>query len=126
MKQTLFYPSRTRKKKFVSQITADHRSSHLHQSSQAPTSPTAAPTTNRPTKLASTMAAAALLDVAAGVAAALLRDGVVSPLTLEALPRMELTKEHTVRMLLTSEGRSGVLRTAVWFVFSKLAYQTMS
>lgn len=39
--------------------------------------------------------------------------GVVSPSTLEAFPRSELAKEHTWRMLLTSEGRLVVFRTAV-------------
>jgi hypothetical protein len=47
-------------------------------------------------------------------------DGVVSPSELDTFPRSELAKAHTSRMLLTSEGRFGVSRTAVWFVRSKL------
>jgi hypothetical protein len=39
--------------------------------------------------------------------------GVVSPSTLEAFPRSELAREHTSRMLFTSEGRLVVFRTAV-------------
>jgi len=46
-------------------------------------------------------------------------DGVVSPSALEALPRSELAKLHNWRMLFTSEGKSGVFKTAVWFVRSK-------
>lgn len=46
-------------------------------------------------------------------------DGDVSPFELDTFPRIELAKAHTWRMLFTSEGRSGVSRTAVWFVFSK-------
>jgi hypothetical protein len=46
-------------------------------------------------------------------------DGVVSPSELDALPRSELAKLHTWRMLFTSEGKLGVSRTAVWFVLSK-------
>lgn len=61
-----------------------------------------------------------LLLVAAGVEATLLTDGVVSPSALDAFPRSELEKEHTERMLFTSEGRLVVFRTPVWFVFSKL------
>jgi hypothetical protein len=40
-------------------------------------------------------------------------DGVVSPSTLDALPKIELAKLHTWRILFTSEGRLGVSRTAV-------------
>jgi hypothetical protein len=47
-------------------------------------------------------------------------DGVVSPSTLDALPKIELAKLHNWRILFTSEGKLGVSRTAVWFVRSKL------
>ncbi len=58
--------------------------------------------------------------VAAGVVAEPVGDGVVSPFELDAFPRSELAKAHTWRMLFTSEGRSGVSSTPVWFVLSKL------
>jgi hypothetical protein len=61
-----------------------------------------------------------VLPVADGVEVTLLTVGVVSPSALDAFPRIELAREHTERMLFTSEGRSVVLRTPVWFVFSKL------
>jgi hypothetical protein len=47
-------------------------------------------------------------------------DGVVSPSVLDALPRIELSEAHNRRMFFTSEGKSGVSNTAVWFVRSKL------
>lgn len=47
-------------------------------------------------------------------------DSVVSPSVLDTLPRSKLAKRHTSRMLLTSEGKLGVSRMAVWFVLSKL------
>jgi len=40
-------------------------------------------------------------------------DGVVSPSTLDALPKSELAKLHNWRILFTSEGKLGVSRTAV-------------
>jgi hypothetical protein len=61
--------------------------------------------------------AALLVLDATGVLAT---DGVVSPSVLDTLPRSVLATAHTWRMLLTSDGRFGVFRTAVWFVFSKL------
>ena len=39
--------------------------------------------------------------------------GVVSPSALDAFPRIELAKEHTERILFTSEGRLVVFRTPV-------------
>jgi hypothetical protein len=62
-----------------------------------------------------------LLLLAAGdvVVLAPVTVGVVSPSELDAFPRIELAKEHTSRMLFTSEGRLGVSSTAVWFVCSK-------
>ena len=66
-----------------------------------------------------------LLLVAAGDVVEVLAPvtvGVVSPFELDTFPRIELAKEHTSRMLFTSEGRSGVSSTAVWFVCSKLQY----
>jgi len=54
-----------------------------------------------------------LLLVAAGDVVTPVPVGVVSPSTLEAFPRSELAKEHTSRMLFTSEGRLLVFRTAV-------------
>src|SRR5579863_7981278 len=51
-------------------------------------------------------------------------DGVVSPSTLDALPKSELAKLHNWRMLFTNEGKLGVFRTAVWFVRSKLDNRT--
>jgi hypothetical protein len=58
--------------------------------------------------------------VPAVLAANAVTDGVVSPSVLDTLPRSVLATAHTWRMLLTNEGRFGVFRTAVWFVFSKL------
>ena len=40
-------------------------------------------------------------------------DGVVSPSTLDALPKIELAKLHTLRISFTSEGKLDVSRTAV-------------
>jgi len=57
--------------------------------------------------------------VAADVVVTPVTVGVVSLSELDAFPRIELAKEHTSRMLFTSDGRSVVFRTAVWFVFSK-------
>ena len=61
-----------------------------------------------------------LVPVALAVTVAPDGDGVVSPSELDALPRSELAKLHTWRMLFTSEGKLGVSRTAIWFVLSKL------
>jgi len=61
----------------------------------------------------------------AAAAALRLWDDVVSPSELDALPRMELSKAHIWRMLFTSEGKSGVSNTAVWFVCSKLENKRM-
>lgn len=61
-----------------------------------------------------------MLLVVADVVAEPAGDGVVSLFELDTFPRIELAKAHTWRMLFTSDGRSGVSRTAVWFVFSKL------
>ena len=58
--------------------------------------------------------------VAATVPDAWDRDGVVSPSTLDALPKIELARLHNSRILFTSEGKLVLFKTAVWFVRSKL------
>jgi len=54
-----------------------------------------------------------------GVGEAARFEGVVSPLLSETLPKIELATAQTWRRPFTTEGRSGLLRTSVWFVFSK-------
>ncbi|KAF8263846.1 hypothetical protein EI94DRAFT_1739913 [Lactarius quietus] len=53
--------------------------------------------------------------VAADVVVTPVTVGVVSLSELDAFPRIALAKEHTSRMLFTSDGRSVVFRMAVWF-----------
>ena len=59
-------------------------------------------------------------DVAEAVAAATEDEDEISPSVSETFPRSALASEQTWRIPLTTEGRSGVSRTSVWLVLSKL------
>ena len=59
-------------------------------------------------------------DEAEAVAAAAEDEDETSPSVSETFPRSALASEQTWRIPLTTEGRSGVSRTSVWLVLSKL------